>query len=72
MSDLHANRASDTCIHQPHGLCESCEEQRASDPIAWEEYGHHEAGERRWAEELRRIEEERRSVASNDVSDLPW
>lgn len=41
------------CIHQgagDHGLCETCEEEFAADPLSYYEYGDHPEGVKRWRE----------------------
>lgn len=37
-----------TCIHVEIGLCPSCREEYAVDPLAWIEYGEHQQGILNW------------------------
>lgn len=58
------------CIHgDGHTLCPACQEQYDADPTAWEEYGHHPEGERRWAEALAEINTAMLARASRPVVD---
>lgn len=59
------------CIHRDGcTLCPDCQEQYDTDPTAWEEYGHHPDGERRWAE-LQAEMSARETVSSVNDSDWP-
>lgn len=59
------------CIHtNGSGLCPDCQAEYDTDPTAWEEYGHHAEGERRWAE-LRAEMNAREPAAPVDTSDYP-
>jgi hypothetical protein len=42
--------SSDNCIHAAAGLCPDCQAARDDDPEAWEEFGDHIDGLRRYAE----------------------
>jgi hypothetical protein len=44
-----------TCIHAVAGLCEVCQVEYELDPLAWIEFGSHEAGIRRYRELLDEI-----------------
>lgn len=59
------------CIHgDGKTLCPDCQEEYDTDPTAWEEYGHHAEGERRWAE-LQAEMNAREPAAAVDTSDYP-
>jgi hypothetical protein len=45
------------CIHRTDGgLCADCWAEAQEDPEAWEEYGHHPAGEANWKQLQAEIE----------------
>jgi len=44
-----------TCIHASEGLCRHCRLDYEHDPVAFEEFGEHPAGIRRWKETLEQI-----------------
>ena len=60
------------CIHgDGRNLCPSCQAEYDTDPTAWEEYGHHAEGLRRWAE-LQAEMSTREPTANVDTSDYPY
>ncbi len=65
-----------TCIHREQGLCESCQAEYDEDPEAFEEFGRHPEGMRRWAELEAEMEASRLAHADREPiaidPDMPW
>jgi hypothetical protein len=59
-----------TCNHRLAegltGLCRECQAEYDTDPTAWEEFGHHPAGEQNWADLVAEMDVEREQVAAFD------
>lgn len=61
-----------TCIHQPHGLCASCQSEHDADPLAWLEFGNHPAGLARWQSLQTEMADRPESVPVADDPALPY
>ena len=65
---------SDTCIHQPRGLCPQCQADRDEDPVAWLEFGAHTDGLRQLADLQAEIDtaDDRPQQPMSQGSDIPF
>jgi hypothetical protein len=62
-----------TCIHRPDGLCVRCQQEYATDPDAWIEFGDHTEGLRRWNAELEEIAKDAAGARPGPVNpDIPF
>lgn len=64
------------CIHPGKApdmpLCETCKEEYLTDPDAWEEFGFHEAGIKRWNDLQEWLRNRPQELDSADQDDVPF
>ena len=61
--------ATMNCIHNAIGLCDACQAEHDEDPIAWIEFGQHEAGIENWHRLQVEMDEERQRLQALPASE---